>query len=304
MAGLKELRTRIETIKSTQKITSAMKMVAAARLRRAQDLLAKSQPYHDSLLKVFKQVYKQLKDEESRLNVRYIFPKMITPRADGNSYLLIAFTSDRGLCGSYNAAIIKETVRRIEELKKVGKNVKLLCIGKKIGDALKGRYGDIIIDVLTGVAGKGVTFEEMERIIEPVIGMFFVNEFDICEFVYAKFKSAITRDVTVEQFLPFVVDTDGEAADELEDTHGAIYEYDAPKQKILIDMVPMILTSAAFQTLINSQASEHGARMTSMDNATRNAKDMIAKLTLKYNRIRQTAITTELIEIIAGAEAL
>lgn len=304
MAGLKELRTRIESIKSTQKITSAMKMVAAARLRRAQDLLAKSQSYHNNLMSVVKRVYKQMKDEETRLNVRYIFPRMISSRTEGNSYLLIAFTSDRGLCGSYNTSVIKETVRRIEELKKAGKKVRLLCIGKKIGDALKGRYGDIILDVMTGVAGKGVKFEEMEQIIEPVIGMFFINEFDICEFVYAKFKSAIRRDVTVEQFLPFVIDTEDDEDEVPEDTHGAIYEYDAPKQKILIDMVPMLLTSVAFQTLINSQASEHGARMTSMDNATRNAKDMISRLTLRYNRIRQSAITTELVEIIAGAEAL
>lgn len=303
MAGLKELRTRIESIKSTQKITSAMKMVAAARLRRAQDLLAKSRPYHDNLLKVFLQVYNQLKDEEARLNVRYIFPKMITPCKNGNSYLLIVFTSDRGLCGSYNASVIKETIRRVEELKKVGKKVSLICIGKKAGDALKGRYGDIIIDVLTGVASKGIKFEEMERIIEPVIGMFYVNEFDVCEFVYARFKSAISRDVKAEQFLPFCMENIKDKY-EPEDTRGAIYEYDAPKQKILVDMLPMVLTSVAFQTLVNSQASEHGARMSSMDNATRNAKDMIAKLTLKYNRIRQTAITTELVEIIAGAEAL
>ena len=300
MAGLKELRTRIESIKSTQKITSAMKMVAAARLRRTQDLLAKSASYHDGLEKVAAQVLSDLKEQEQRLNIRYVLPKMIMPSLQAKSYLLMAFSSDRGLCGSYNAAVIKETLRRIAELEADGKTVKVICVGKKIADALKHRCPENVLETYTGIAGKGIKYSEMTQIVEPVLGKFEAGEFDVCEFVYAKFRSAISRDIVCQQFLPFAIDVEALPTHEKRGD----YFYDAPLQKVLADVLPMILLSTAFQVLVNSQASEHGARMTSMDNATRNAKDMISKLTLKYNRIRQTAITTELVEIIAGAEAL
>lgn len=304
MAGLKELRTRIESIKSTQKITSAMKMVAAARLRRAQDMLVKSLPYHEGLLTTAGRIIKDFKDEEERLGVKHIMPQMMTPHARNSSYLLIAFTSDRGLCGSYNAFVVKETVRRIEELKREGKDVKLMCVGKKVSDALKHRYADIITDTFAGVAAKGANYEEIEHIIEPVLGLYYIGEYDVCEFIYTRFHSAINREVVTQQFLPYSIDVE-ENPERYSDKAGNVYyEYDAPKQKVLADLMPMLAVSEAFQVLINSQAAEHGARMTSMDNATRNAKDMISKLTLKYNRIRQTAITTELTEIISGAEAL
>ena len=302
MAGLKELRTRIESIKSTQKITSAMKMVAAARLRRAQELLARSQTYADSLTTIAGRVYRSMKEEEERLNVSFIYPKLMMPKAQVNKYLLVAFSSDRGLCGSYNASVIKETIRRLQELRGQGKEVRILCIGKKVGDVLRHRYPEAVSDVLTGIAAKVARNEEVENVFEPVMGYFITGEFDACELVYTRFHSAINREVVSEPFLPVALETEGSR---FEDKAGdAFYDYDAEKQKILADLLPLLIVSRAFQALVNSQAAEHGARMTSMDNATRNAKDMISRLTLRYNRIRQTAITTELVEIIAGAEAL
>lgn len=302
MAGLKELRTRIGSIKSTQKITSAMKMVAAARLRRAQDVLSRSQHYSEDLLTVAGRLYREMKNDEQNSNIRYMFPRIVLPAVNPEQYLLVVFSSDRGLCGSYNAYIIRETMRRIKALRQEGKQVKVMCIGKKAGDALRLRMPDVEFEVMSGIAAKGADFKELQVIAERILQAYTEKAFDVCEVIYTQFKSAINREVVVQQFLPYLIDTDDERFDNKAD--GAFYDYDAPKPKILIDVLLLLLTSVFFQDLLNAQASEHGARMTSMDNATRNADDMIAKLTLKYNRLRQTAITTELIEIISGAEAL
>lgn len=302
MAGLKELRTRIGSIKSTQKITSAMKMVAAARLRRAQELIGKSDTYSESLITIAGRVLKSIRAEEEARGVRYIYPPLMREKTQNNTYLLIAFSSDRGLCGSYNVFVIKETMRRLNELKKAGKTVKVLCIGKKVGDALKYRAPDNVLRVLTGVGAKGADYSEIEKLAEPLIGMFLTDEFDVCEVIYTRFHSAINREVLVEQLLPFKIESEGDRFNDNVD--GAVYEYDVEKLKVLADILPLLVISALYRDEVNAQASEQGARMTSMDNATRNANDMISKLTLKYNRIRQSAITTELVEIIAGAEAL
>lgn len=302
MAGLKELRTRIGSIKSTQKITSAMKMVAAARLRRAQDVLSRSQHYSDDLLVVAGRLYREMLKELQAGAASYIIPRILQPVGTPETYLLVVFSSDRGLCGSYNAYVIRESMRRIKELRKEGKKVKVLSIGKKAGDGLKHRLPDLEMEVLNGIAAKGADFKELQGICEKILKAYSDKEFDVCEVIYTRFKSAINREVTVQQFIPYQIDVDDERFDNKVDN--AFYDYDAPKQKVLIDVVLLLLTSVFFQDLLNAQASEHGARMTSMDNATRNAKDMIAKLTLRYNRLRQTAITTELIEIISGAEAL
>lgn len=302
MAGLKELRTRIEAIKSTQKITSAMKMVAAARLRRAQDVLAKSQNYSENLLDVMGRLYLEMKQEQAEGKVAYLFPRMIEPLVHDDTYLLIVFSSDRGLCGSYNAYVLRETVKRINELKKAGKAVRVIAIGKKVGDSLRRRFADIDIDVRSGVAAHGADYQELQDLIEPILKQYVEGEFDVCEVIYTHFNSAINREVKNQRFIPYELDvSDPRFAPKKGE---AFYEYDAPKQKILIDVLLMLMTSVFFQDLLNAQSSEHGARMTSMDNATRNAKDIISKLTLRYNRLRQTAITTELVEIIAGAEAL
>lgn len=302
MASLKELRTRIGSIKSTQKITSAMKMVAAARLRRAQDVLVKSQTYNENLLKVIGRLLKDMKQEQATGQVEYFFPRMVLPVEKDDVYRIVVFSSDRGLCGSYNAYVLREAVKRIRELQKAGKTVTVLAIGKKVGDSLRRRFENLEIKVLSGVASKGADYQELQGIVEPLLAAYTEGQFDVCEIIYTHFASAVSREVKCQQFIPFEIDTDDEKFNLK--SNEAFYDYDAPKDKILIDVLLMSLTSVLFQALLNSQASEHGARMTSMDNATRNAKDMISKLTLKYNRLRQNAITTELIEIISGAEAL
>ena len=302
MAGLKELRTRIGSIKSTQKITSAMKMVAAARLRRAQDVLAKSQQYSEDMLTVAGRLYKEMRQEESENDLSYVFPRMLMEPENPLQYLLVVFSSDRGLCGSYNSYVIREAMRRIKELRQDGKQVKVLSIGKKAGDALRHRLPDLEVEVLAGVAAKGADFKELQEICERILKSYTDKEFDVCEVVYTHFASAINREVRVQRYLPYHINIEDPRFDNI--SNRAFFEYDAPKQKLLVDVLLMLMTSVFFQDLLNAQASEHGARMTSMDNATRNASDMIAKLTLKYNRLRQTAITTELIEIISGAEAL
>lgn len=302
MASLKELRTRIGSIKSTQKITSAMKMVAAARLRRAQDVLSRSQTYNENLLTAAGRLLLDMKQEQANGGVDYFFPKMILPVSNAQVYWLVIFSSDRGLCGSYNAYVLREAVRRIRELQKNGKTIKVIAIGKKAGDSLRRRFENLDIEIMSGVAAKGADYQELQAIAERLITDYPAGKFDVCEVIYTHFNSAVNRVVKTEQFIPFEIDTSDPRFDLK--SGGAFYDYDAPKDKILIDILLMLMTSVLFQNLLNSQASEHGARMTSMDNATRNAKEMISKLTLKYNRLRQNAITTELIEIISGAEAL
>ena len=304
MAGLKELRTRIGSIKSTQKITSAMKMVAAARLRRSQDLLAKSKTYYEGLLTIAGRLYKEVKTESKANNTEAVYPLIMQSKPVQEKFLLLVLSSDRGLCGSYNAYVLRDTIRRIEELQRDGKTVKVLCIGKKVGDALKHRYPDVLLDTLVGVGNKNDNYREVEDIAEMLLEKYMLGEFDVCEVIYTYFHSAINREVKCNQLLPFELNVDLEDP-RYDDKYGdAFYEYDVAKEKVFSDVVFMAVVSELFQMLLNALTSEHGARMTSMDNATRNANDMIAKLTLKYNRLRQGAITTELIEIIAGAEAL
>lgn len=304
MAGLKELRTRISSISSTQKITSAMKMVAAARLKRSQELLSHSKEYDNGLLTVAGRLYKELKAKAAETGKAFNCPVIMKPRAEEKKYLLVVFASDRGLCGSYNAYVIKSALSRIEELRSEGKDVSVLCVGKKIGDALRSRCPEVVSDVVTGVAAKGASYQEAEQILEPLVRAYLAKEIDVCEVIYTYFNSAISREIKHRRLLPFALDIDENDPRYDNRVGNAYFDYDAPKEIVFNDVIFMLAVSEMFQFLVNSQASEHGARMTSMDNATRNARDMISKLTLRYNRLRQSAITTELIEIIAGAEAL
>lgn len=306
MAGLKELRTRIETIKSTAKITSAMKMVAASRLRRSQGLIGKSLFYNHNLLSSANRVIYELKQLEQMNGVGFSYPKLMSGNGKSNTYLLLVFTSDRGLCGGYNANVVKEAVKRIEELKTDGKTVKIICIGKRGKDILKRKYAELIINSVEDVAKKGAKYYEATDLAYPIMDMYEKGEIDVCEIVASKFFSAINREIKVAQVLPVLVEEY-----EYNKLHapenvvkGAYYDYEPGLMEILEGILPLIFRGSIFQAIVHSQASEHGARMTSMDNATRNAKDMISSLTMRYNRIRQNAITTELIEIIAGAEAL
>ena len=302
MAGLKELRTRIETIKSTQKITSAMKMVAASSLRKAQGLIASSVPYRENILSPLENVVSEFRTLEQ--NGTFKWPRMIAGSENDRTYLLLVFTSDRGLCGNFNASVAKVAARRIEELQNAGKEVKVACIGRKGYSILKRRYAANIVRDIDGIAKKGARYDESAVIANYAYDDFMMRNIDVCEAVYSEFHSAINREIVVKQLLPLRFSERAEAGTEPVLVNGAAYEYEPYKMEVLGQSLPLLYKASVFEAIIHSQASEHGARMTSMDNATRNAKDMISRLTLKYNRMRQTNITTELIEIIAGAEAL
>ena len=303
MAGLKELRTRIETIKSTQKITSAMKMVAASSLRKAQGLIASSVPYRENILSPLENVVSEFRTLEQ--NGTFVkWPRMIAGSENDRTYLLLVFTSDRGLCGNFNASVAKVAARRIEELQNAGKEVKVACIGRKGYSILKRRYAANIVRDIDGIAKKGARYDESAVIANYAYDDFMMRNIDVCEAAYSEFHSAINREIVVKQLLPLRFSERAEAGTEPVLVNGAAYEYEPYKMEVLGQSLPLLYKASVFEAIIHSQASEHGARMTSMDNATRNAKDMISRLTLKYNRMRQTNITTELIEIIAGAEAL
>lgn len=303
MAGLKELRTRIETIKSTQKITSAMKMVAASSLRKAQGLIASSVPYRENILSPLENVVSEFRTLEQ--NGTFVkWPRMIAGSENDLTYLLLVFTSDRGLCGNFNASVAKVAARRIEELQNAGKEVKVACIGRKGYSILKRRYAANIVRDIDGIAKKGARYDESAVIANYAYDDFMMRNIDVCEAVYSEFHSAINREIVVKQLLPLRFSERAESGTEPVLVNGAAYEYEPYKMEVLGQSLPLLYKASVFEAIIHSQASEHGARMTSMDNATRNAKDMISRLTLKYNRMRQTNITTELIEIIAGAEAL
>lgn len=303
MAGLKELRTRIKTIKSTQKITSAMKMVAASSLRKAQGLIASSVPYRENILSPLENVVSEFRTLEQ--NGTFVkWPRMIAGSENDRTYLLLVFTSDRGLCGNFNASVAKVAARRIEELQNAGKEVKVACIGRKGYSILKRRYAANIVRDIDGIAKKGARYDESAVIANYAYDDFMMRNIDVCEAVYSEFHSAINREIVVKQLLPLRFSERAEAGTEPVLVNGAAYEYEPYKMEVLGQSLPLLYKASVFEAIIHSQASEHGARMTSMDNATRNAKDMISRLTLKYNRMRQTNITTELIEIIAGAEAL
>ncbi len=303
MAGLKELRTRIETIKSTQKITSAMKMVAASSLRKAQGLIASSVPYRENILSPLENVVSEFRTLEQ--NGTFVkWPRMIAGSENDRTYLLLVFTSDRGLCGNFNASVAKVAARRIEELQNAGKEVKVACIGRKGYSILKRRYAANIVRDIDGIAKKGARYDESAVIANYAYDDFMMRNIDVCEAVYSEFHSAINREIVVKQLLPLRFSERAESGTEPVLVNGAAYEYEPYKMEVLGQSLPLLYKASVFEAIIHSQASEHGARMTSMDNATHNAKDMISRLTLKYNRMRQTNITTELIEIIAGAEAL
>lgn len=303
MAGLKELRTRIETIKSTQKITSAMKMVAASRLRKAQGLISQSAPYQENIASTVEKLVAEYRALEQG-GAEFRWPRMIRGNEKSDTYLLLVFTSDRGLCGSFNVSVAKVAATRIEELQKAGKEVKVACIGKKGYTILRRKYGSNIVRTLDGIAKKGARYDESSVIANYAYDDFVLANIDVCEAIYSEFHSAINREIVTKQLLPMSFSDVAAAGAEEELVNGAEYDYEPEAMDVLKALLPMYYKAMVFEAIIHSQASEHGARMTSMDNATRNAKDMISRLTLRYNRLRQTNITTELIEIIAGAEAL
>ena len=298
MANLKELKTRISSVKSTQKITSAMKMVAASRLKRAQEAAEAARPYAERM----ERMMTSLLDNPGSLEGA---GKLLSGTGSDDTHLIVVVTSDRGLCGGFNANISRETRNRLLALTGENKNAKILCIGRKGREQLKTEFKNAIVDTYEGIGKAGVQFEEAQSMAVKIIEMFEAGEFDVCTIIYNKFISAITQEVTLRQIIPVqLADEDDEAETAVETGPSAIYEFEPSEEEILAKLLPSNLNVQVFRALLESSASEHGARMSAMDNATRNAGEMIDDLSITYNRTRQAKITSELIEIISGAEAL
>lgn len=296
MASLKDLRNRIASVKSTQKITSAMKMVAAAKLRRAQEQAEAARPYAERMDRMLGSLAASL---QGRAGVS----PMLAGTGDDRVHLLVAVTSDRGLCGGFNTSIVRRTRQMANELKEAGKTVKIVCVGRKGRDLLRRDWGDAIVGSYTDIGRRRLGFEDADAIAGKVTEMFEAGEFDVCTMIYNRFKSVISQIVTAQQLIPFALPDSG-PEESGAGASAAVYSYEPDEAEILADLLPRNLAVQVFRGLLESAASEHGARMSAMDNATRNAGDMIKDLTLTYNRTRQAQITKELIEIISGAEAL
>jgi len=295
MASLKDLRNRIRSVQSTRKITSAMKVVAASRLKKAQDAAEASRPYAVRMERMLASLAQSMVGLPTA-------PALLSGTGKSDTHLIIIATSDRGLAGGFNAVILREARRQIRALQAEGKTVKIITVGRKGRDAVKREYPKLLIDSITDVGRKGVHFSEAKSISEAVLTRFAAGEFDVASIIFAKFKSAIAQIVTVQQLIPF--GAPAAAAAPADDVAGAIYEFEPSEEDILSELLPNNVGVQIFTALLENAASEHGSRMTAMDNATRNAGDMIKGLTLVYNRTRQATITKELIEIISGAEAL
>ena len=298
MASLKALKLRIASIKSTQKITKAMKMVAAAKLRRSQEAAEAARPYSERMAAVMASL-------GSRIVVGPESPKLLTGTGADQTYLLVVVTSERGLAGGFNTNIVRLARRRADELMAQGKTVKLLLAGRKGRAAFVRTHREAILDTLDLVHGKRQAFADAQAIAQNVIDRFNRHEFDIAELFFSTFRSPLLQEPTRVQLIPAALP---EAKDETTAPAGgpppAVIEYEPDEESILADLLPRNLAVQIFRAMLENQASFFGAQMTAMDNATRNAGDIITKLTIQYNRTRQAAITTELIEIIAGAESL
>ncbi|MEQ8806712.1 MAG: F0F1 ATP synthase subunit gamma [Rhodospirillales bacterium] len=296
MPSLKDLKIRINSVKSTQKITSAMKMVAAAKLRRAQEGAEAARPYAQRMEGMVAAIGASIGDPTGA-------PRMLSGTGSSDVHLLVACTADRGLCGGFNGTIVRETRATARRLKADGKTVKIICVGKKARDLLKRDMASDIVDTFEGIGRRGVKYDEAEAVAIKITEMFEAGEFDVCTVIFNRFQSAMTQIITKQQVIPFQL-PEGGKEEEKAGGPSAVYLYEPEEQEILADLLPRNMAVQLFQALLESSASEHGARMTAMDSATRNAGDMINNLTLTYNRTRQAFITKELIEIISGAEAL
>jgi len=294
MPSLKDLRNRIRSVRSTQKITSAMKMVAASRLRRAQEQAEAARPYAERMERVLASLAASMAGKSGG-------PRLLAGTGREQVHLLVVATSDRGLAGGFNATILREARRQIRTLLAAGKEIKVITVGRKGRDGLRRDNARLIHDSITDIGRRGVAFGEARDIAQRVLTLFEAGEFDTCSIIFNRFQSAMTQIVTVQQLVPFAQPA-AEAAPVPEG--GAIYEFEPDEEEILAELLPRNLAIQIYTALLENAASEQGARMTAMDNATRNAGDMINRLNTVYNRSRQAAITKELIEIISGAEAL
>ncbi|GGF72618.1 ATP synthase gamma chain [Terasakiella brassicae] len=297
MPNLKDLKIRIDSVKSTQKITSAMKMVAAAKLRKAQMSAESARPYAERMEAMVGALAKSFDGVQGA-------PELLAGNGKDEKHLIVLVSSDRGLCGGFNANIGRFARNKIAQLQQAGKSVKVLCLGRKGRDQVRRQFGETILETMEDLTKNGAQYSDADAIALRIRTMFEEGEIDVCTVVYNKFVSAITQEVTPLQVIPFQLDEVESNEEEENDELKALYEYEPSEEDILEELLPRNLSVQIFRAMLESFASEQGARMAAMDNATRNAGDMIDNLTLTYNRARQAAITSELIEIISGAEAL
>jgi len=291
MASLDDLKKRIASVKSTQKITKAMKMVAAAKLRRAQESAEKGRPYSEKMNNIILNLSSGISDKENA-------PKLLSGSGNDKVHLCVVMTSDRGLCGGFNSNIIKKAKSYFAKLVEEGKDLKIITVGSKGNDQLKRAYSDKIIANISFKESKHANYFDAEKVGKIVIEKFEAEEFDVCTIFYNQFKNVITQIPQAQQIIPLNVENSEE--DKSEDS----YEFEPDEDEILSNLLPKNISTQIFKAMLENSASEQGSRMSAMDNATRNAGEMVDKLTIEYNRSRQAAITKELIEIISGAESL
>ena len=291
MASLDDLKKRIVSVKSTQKITKAMKMVAAAKLKRAQENAEKGRPYSEKMNNIILNLSNGISDKENA-------PKLLSGSGENKVYLCVVMTSDRGLCGGFNSNIIKKAKAYFEELDKNGKVLKIITVGSKGHDQLKRAFKDYIIENLSFKESKNINYLDAEKVGKLILDKFEKKEFDVCTIFYNKFKNVITQIPQAQQIIPLKTsEVEGSSSEDN-------YEFEPDEDEILSNLLPKNISTQIFKAMLENSASEQGSRMSAMDNATRNAGEMVDKLTIEYNRSRQAAITKELIEIISGAESL
>ena len=291
MASLDDLKKRISSVKSTQKITKAMKMVAAAKLRRAQESAERGRPYSEKMNNIILNLSSGLSDKENA-------PKLLTGSGDDKVHLCVIMTADRGLCGGFNSNIIKKAKAYFKKLTDSGMSLKIITVGSKGYDQLKRTYKDNIIENISFKESKNANYFDANKVGKIIIEKFEKKEFDVCTIFYNQFKNVITQIPQEQQIIPLKI------KDEEPNTSEESYEFEPDEDEILGNLLPKNISTQIFKAMLENSASEQGSRMSAMDNATRNAGEMVDKLTIEYNRSRQAAITKELIEIISGAESL
>ncbi len=296
MPSLKDIKTQINSVGSTKKITSAMKMVAASKLRRSQEKAEAARPYSSRLEEMLSSLASSAASGEGII-------KLLTGTGNDQNYIVVPVSADRGLCGGFNSSINRETFKLVKSLEGNGKKVQLMPVGKKSRDFFNRVMKDQIIESFVDLNVSSTGYESALNISNKLQELYFDGEFDKCILVFNKFKSAISQEVTQQQLIPLDV-SNSEKQEEKENSSNAIYDYEPDEETILKDLLPKNVSIQIFKVLLESDAGEQGARMAAMDNATRNAGEMIDSLTLKYNRTRQAFITKELIEIISGAESI
>ena len=297
MPSLKDIKNKINSVGSTKKITSAMKMVAASKLRRSQEKAESARPYSSRLEEMLSSLASSCTSGEGVI-------QLLTGTGKDEQYLIVPITADRGLCGGFNSSINRETFKFVKSLEGEGKSVKLLTVGKKSRDFFNRIMKDKIVESFTDLGSTGAGYDIALEISNKLQTLYFDGQFDKCVIVYNKFVSVITQEVTRQQLIPLDIAQSEKSLEEKEEKDNSVYTYEPDEESILKDLLPKNVSIQIFKVLLESNAGEQGARMAAMDNATRNAGEMIDNLTLVYNRTRQAFITKELIEIISGAESV